>query len=34
MNNLLDVHALFVLILGNWGSEVGNLRDALRDTDQ
>ena len=33
-DDLIDVHALFVLIFDNWGSEVGDLWDALCDTDR
>jgi hypothetical protein len=33
-DDFLDVHALFVLILDNWGGEVSNLWDALGDTDR
>ena len=33
-DDLLDVHALLVVILDDWGSKVDNLGDALSDTDR
>jgi len=34
VDNLLNVHALFVIIFNDWGSEVGDLRDAWCDADR